>query len=254
MKNKTSLVILGALVLLIPVFAQTQQARLTIQSLPQGAEVYLNNRYAGITPLREVAVEAGRIVVRVVYPGATAWNAAQKVDSILLNEGESAFFEADLGLAFTLVTIPPAVRVIAGEQELGITPLSWRGGSMIDVELRKEGYETAMISLPQLLQGVPVVRLKQQKGPVMVEEVLSPDLSNGLRKTVPVYVSAAALIASGIVAAALKERADKEFEIYQRTLEPSRRITTERLDRQSGIALTVMQISFASLAYFLLLE
>lgn len=254
MKRQPAFLIATALLLSARAVAQNAPARLTVQSIPSGAEVYINARFVGNTPLTELPVEPGKVILRIVYPDARAWNAIQKVDSLILHEGQSSLYEADLGVALTLVSVPSGATVIGGNQELGTTPLFWRGTIAHDLEVRKQGYEPERIPRSQLLNGVPLIRLRPHGIDATQQEVLSPAPANGLTNPIPVYVSAGAFILSGIVAAALKERADKEFEIYQRTLEPERRRHTERLDRQSGAAFAVMQVSFAALAYLLLVE
>lgn len=233
---------------------QTSFGRLTVQSVPGGAEVYVNKKFVGNTPLQDLKVESGSVHVRVVYPSARAWNAIEKVDTLFIHEGQSTLFEADLGVTLSLNSVPAGAAVMSNSLELGRTPLFWRGSSLRDLVLTKEGHEEEVVSISHLVKSAPLVRMKPDRFGVVDPEVLSPSSLNGGADRLPVYLSASAMILSGITAAYLKDKADREFEMYVRTLNPASRVSTQRLDRQSGIAFTVTQISFAALAYFLLLE
>ncbi len=234
--------------------AQIPSGRLTVQSVPGGAEVYVNKKFVGITPLQDLQVTSGSVLVRIVYPNARAWNATEKVDTLLIHEGQSTLFEADLGVTLSLNSVPAGAEVVSASLKLGSTPLFWRGNLLRDLVLTKDGYGEEAVSVSQLDKSAPLVRMKPTILGVVDPEVLSPSSLNGGAARLPVYLSASAMILSGFTAAYLKDKADREFEIYKRTLNPANRVSTQRLDRQSSIAFTVTQISFAALAHFLLLE
>jgi hypothetical protein len=52
---------------------------LSVQSLPQGASVFINNEYAGQTPLVLRAVPAGSRAVRLRLDGYDAWSRGVRV-------------------------------------------------------------------------------------------------------------------------------------------------------------------------------
>lgn len=253
MKRHMFVVILLALIV-AETTGQTSSGRLTVQSVPAGAEVYVNKKFVGNTPLQDLKVESGSVHVRVVYPSARAWNAIEKVDTLFIYEGQRTLFEADLGVTLSLNSVPGGAEVMGNSQKLGRTPLFWRGSSLRDLVLTKDGYEEEAVSVSHLVKSAPLVRMKPDRFGTVDPEVLSPSSLNGGADRLPVYLSASAMILSGIAAAYLKDKADREFEIYERTLNPENRVATQRLDRQSGVAFSITQISFAALAYFLLLE
>ncbi len=65
--------------------------QLHLDSSPEGAEVYLNDRYAGKTPLVMDQIRAGEYLARVELSGYQVWNR-----SIQVNAGRTAFVQANL--------------------------------------------------------------------------------------------------------------------------------------------------------------
>jgi len=51
-----------------------EEGRLRVSSSPSGADIYLNNRYAGKTPLSMDQIRAGEYVLRLELPGYQAWS------------------------------------------------------------------------------------------------------------------------------------------------------------------------------------
>lgn len=65
--------------------------QLSINSFPEGAEVYLDNRYVGKTPLDIDQVGIGEYVVRVELSGYKTWSR-----TIQINDNQTTFVSADL--------------------------------------------------------------------------------------------------------------------------------------------------------------
>ncbi len=59
----------------------------SLQSQPQGAEVYLDSAFLGKTPLTRVRVNAGKTVFRFFYPQAGLWGATMNADSVFVQRG-----------------------------------------------------------------------------------------------------------------------------------------------------------------------
>ena len=66
--------------------------------------------------------------------------------------------------------------------------------------------------------------------------------------------AAGVMVPSGILAAILKDRANREFSNYNSTLNPNALDASRRLDSQSDAVFVVTQVSFAILSYLLLSE
>jgi hypothetical protein len=69
----------------------SKTGQLRVNSSPEGAEVYLNDRYAGKTPLVMEQLNIGEYVARLQYPGYQTWTR-----TIQINPDRTAFISADL--------------------------------------------------------------------------------------------------------------------------------------------------------------
>jgi hypothetical protein len=70
----------------------------------------------------------------------------------------------------------------------------------------------------------------------------------------PLYAAVGTGLLSGVASAFLKQKADRVFDDYQQTSDPSLLDNTRRYDRWSGVALMIFELSFAALTYLLLSE
>ena len=95
---------------------------------------------------------------------------------------------------------------------------------------------------------------KLPRSSLTTPDVLPSDYENGASKHWLTYTSASTMIASGVLSAYLKDRANGDFDQYLRTNDPALLSSTRRLDRQAAISLVVTQLSFALLTYLLLSE
>lgn len=124
------------------------QATLSVDSDPRGAEVYLDGRYQGTTPLR-VGSQPGRRTLRLELDGYRAWER-----TLSLSPGETMRIDADLERIVRDGTLrfessPSGADVYVDGRYLGTTPLGPRdfseGGH--DVEFRRDGYRTERTSV-----------------------------------------------------------------------------------------------------------
>jgi hypothetical protein len=237
-------------------FSQQSQspARLTIKTTPSGAEVLLNNRFVGRTPL-VLTFEPGVIVLSLASPSVRDWNSVRKSDTLVVLPGQDFLYEKDLGETYSINSIPWGASVFRGAQQLGTTPLFWKGtlseGEI--VSLKKQGFDEVHFPLHQTYSLVRLSPVPALQTPLS-GEVLSQEAIHGNSNFRSIYVSAATMIVSGVIAAYFKDRANKEFALYEQTGSVRHHDMTRRFDRQAGISLAITQISFGTLAYFLLLE
>ncbi|HTP12339.1 MAG TPA: PEGA domain-containing protein [Bacteroidota bacterium] len=68
----------------------------SLQSNPEGAEVYLDTVFLGKTPLSRVMVSAGQGVFRVFYPQAGLWGATMNADTVTIQRGAESTVVIDL--------------------------------------------------------------------------------------------------------------------------------------------------------------
>ncbi len=94
----------------------------SIQTTPEGAEVYRDTVFCGITPLVRFPVEHGTTVFRLFYPGAKTWNAVLRMDSISVEAGEEIRRSVDMSVRPSLNILMTDVPSTESNPELFLAP------------------------------------------------------------------------------------------------------------------------------------
>lgn len=241
----------------LPHFVLAQTGRLTVESKPSGATVFIDSVLVGATPLREYETTSGPHTLRLVYPHPTSWLAVTKTVPIEVRTGQAAHYDIELGSVFTIHSTPSGASVLFQNRELGTTPLLYRSDSPLSgtLILKKDGFEPAAIPIAQEHVVPSRIELKPlSTEPNRLPDVLPPDYLDSVSPRWATYVAASTMILSGVLSAYWKDRANRDFDRYSLTKDPALLASTQRLDRRSGIAITISHVSFAALAYLLLSE
>lgn len=241
---------------LISPLTLAQTGRLTVESKPPGATVFVDSLYAGTTPLRDYETTAAPHTLRLVYPGLTSWLAVTKTMPIEVRAGQEVRYDIELGSIFTILSTPSGATVLFQEHELGTTPLLYRSESPLSgmLLLNKNGFEAATLPLAPSYPFLSRIELKPLSNTHQPPEVLPPDYLDSVSPRWATYVAASTMILSGVLSAYWKDRANRDFDRYGLTKDPALLASTQSLDRRSGIAITISHLSFAALAYLLLSE
>ena len=251
---RTTLVLILSLFLAARSFAQT--GRVTVESKPSGAAVYLDSSFVGITPLVRNDVRAGTHVLRVVYPTTTSWMAVTKKQAIELASDQAVIYSFELGSVVTVNSRPSGASVYLQDRQLGTTPLYYRAADPLNgtLLLKKVGYEPTAIALapdnviPSRIDLLPLGNAGADKMP----EVLPSDYRNGSSPRWMTYAATSSMIVSGVLSAYWKNQANHDFDRYNTTKDPALLSSTQRYDNLSGVAIVLSHLSFALLAYLLL--
>ncbi|MBI3005214.1 MAG: PEGA domain-containing protein [Ignavibacteriales bacterium] len=231
---------------------------LSISTVPTEAELFVDGQYLGKSPLSRVEVDTGKHTLRAFYPALTAWNGSSKVEEVVVGDGHETTMKLELENTVSLTSIPSGVEVHYEGQTLGLTPILFKTTRALSgsIALHQDGYETAYVPVSGSGYVGMTVRLNRlnSREAWSFSDVLSSD-SNGE----PVgqwvnYVAGTAMIFSGFLAAYYKDHANREFENYERTKDPGSLSSVRRFDKLSGVSFTITQLSFAVLAYKLLVE
>jgi hypothetical protein len=219
-----------------------------------GADVYVDSVYVGKSPLRNVSVPKGRRLLRVFYPSVFSWNPRIVVDSVEVLEGANPVKQIAIGTVLRVHTDPAGSTVTIGGGVAGTTPLYLQFPEVLQESLHisKHGYDTLVVPIDG--QNAGYVRAVLTARPGFADGSNSIAARAATADQWLTYASGATMIGSGVLAAYLKDRANKEFEHYMVSRDPGSLSATRRLDKGSAAALTVSQISFAILAYILLAE
>ncbi|MBC7319579.1 PEGA domain-containing protein [bacterium] len=107
--------------ILLNINLQVAEGALVVFSEPSGADVYIDDRYYGRTPITIQRIPVGRRTVTLKIPGYADWS-----DDVLIESGHISQISATLKLAGTLQVSsnPSGAKVYLNGRYLGTTPLS----------------------------------------------------------------------------------------------------------------------------------
>ena len=227
----------------------SQVGFVTVRSLPSGAHVFVDSVFSGVTPLERLQLPAGDHELRVFYPSPFDWNAFVQQKSLRLEGGVEIESSFEFGSLLTFHSVPSGATVLFEGSELGRTPLFYRSNAAMrgSITISKENYQSVTFMIPDRPSIVRLDPLGDLHLPLTVEYP-----SAAPPRTWMTISSAAGMVVSGVAAAYFKDRANRRFEQYSTTNDPSFLSSTRRYDRLSLISLIVTQATFAILIYSLL--
>jgi len=247
-------------IIVLPVLLQAQEtdslrgtARLSIRSMPDGAEVMLDSAVVGVTPLADLTLKAGSYDIHIAYPSFRDWNAIVRSQTVLLLSGEEHSTSVEFGSVLNIHTTPSGAEVLHDGKNLGVTPLYHKSPVTIRsaLLLKKEGYEEKVVDP---VPGKLVVPLKLRGDSLLPPDVVVQSLSEKIQPRWATYTAAACVVVSGVAAAYFKRQADNRFAQYASSGGAADLDATKRYDAYSGVALVATQLSFAALTWLLLSE
>ncbi len=229
------------------------RAGLVVSSNVNGASVYIDSLFLGVTPLEHGDLDPGVYRLRVVHPNRRNWYRESIEDSIELNPDKWSDYNARFEYVYQVHSIPFGARIFYNNVFKGETPAALRTpqpfvGSLL---LRKDGYEDATFELNRWNGQVIEVPLTRLRGIGDSKTFLDVE-TNRMRHKTPILISSIVGIASGVAAVYFKQQADDAFNEYERTRDPKLLSRTDRYDTISGVSLVAFEVSLASLAFLLL--
>jgi len=229
-----------------------------IESDVDSALVILDGHLIGFTPLVVDTLQAGTYSVKLLHPDKNNWLTESIFDSFIVHRGESVTRRYVLETRYLVRSDPFNAEVFLRDSLIGRTPLVIRkedATSTTDLLLRKQGYEDTRLGLVGSERGVVTAALKRTWYHEGTENYLLTTVDNGKRfPSVRVYLTGVSTVFSGAAAAYFKIKADKRYQSYLTSRDPSVLSETHRLDRAAAVALVAAQISIGLFAYFLLSE
>lgn len=232
---------------------ERRMAGLVVSSNVDGASVYLDSLFLGVTPLERIDVAPGVHRLRVVHPNRRSWYKESIDETIELNPDQRLEFDASFEYVYRVHSIPYGAMIFYDNAAKAETPTVLRtpqrlAGSLL---LKKDGYEDAKFDLSRWNGEVIELALTPRRGIGDSRTFLNVKTPQIRHKT-PILISGIVGIVSGVAAVYFKQEADESFSEYQRTQDPKLLSKTDRYDTISGVSVVALEISLASLAYLLL--
>jgi len=244
------------LAFLLPLQAPGEEgtARLTVHSEPEGAHIYLDSVFAGVTPLRLDSL-GGTTILRILGGNPGSWLSGMHLDTLELRPGQDTTVLYHLQSRFYLNTVPSGASLFVNDSLAGTTPLVFADTLLpmsSTLALRKEGYQEAHIGPEAFMRGSLILPLTLMPGTTGLQtpSPISVPQHNHLR----LHLSGYSTLLFGLMTAYLKSRADDANDAFLRTQDPSYLARRDRLDHQAAYSIIATEIALGLFIYFLLLE
>lgn len=250
---------LAVLLVWLPSYAQrtpdpssSPHATVRLYSDPERAEVWLDGRFLGMTPFRDTTIGRGQRVFSLFFPSRMNWNAIAAVETVDVQPLGTVERTIRLPGRMLIASQPSEADVFLDTQRIGRTPLEVTNDrpAPLSLVLREDGYESATLTADSSGFRSALVRMVPTPAQQAAEAVREGEHPSG--KSWLVAGSVATGVLSGIVAAALKERADHVYDDYLVTRDPALRDRSRRLDTGAAVAFAIMEVSIGILMYSLM--
>lgn len=230
-------------------FTQTEISLLSIESNIVGANVYLNSKFLGKTPIHNFPMPPGSHELILIYPDEKSWNQSVHKESIKVNNGEIIKRFVELDYIFIVNSTPSNAEVYYNDSLIGTTPaVLYTKSSNALVRIEKNQYESTILKLDDKRNYYEVFLVKKSsetdKGNHLKLVHLRPE----------VYIAGGGAVVFGATAALLKVKADQHYKNYRGTGEVSELSKVKKFDKLAGISLFLCEISNAMLIYLLLMK
>jgi len=228
------------------------RSTLLIRSQPEGAEIWLDGRAIGRTPIRDTSVSVGRHVVALYHPSRLNWNAVTVTETLSVSNAETVERLVRLPGRVLIISDPSEAEVYKGGERVGRTPMeqSVERPAPLSLILREEGFEPVSLSVDSA--GFHTVMVRLAAAPSLRSAEMDREEDKLASKRWLVGGSATTAVLSGVIAAALKDRSNRVYDGYLLTRDPGQRDRSRRLDTAAGVAFAVMQVSIGILMYSLI--
>ena len=233
---------------------------LTIESSPDSAGVFLNGVMKGRTPFRADSLTAGLYHIRIEHPDASNWLSPVATDSVRLEPGERKSFRFTLAGGIIVYSDPDGASVFLRDSLLGQTPLVFLPGHWSptsNLEVRKNGYERAVVTPAMAIRGILRVPLTRAWTAASEEDSSLVDNVRDSEHSARLYIisiSGGVAVLATISSAYFKTVADHREDAYLLTGDPANLSERQRLDTAAGVSLVVAEVSLAIFSYFLMME
>lgn len=229
--------------------AQNKESLLSVESNIIGANVYLNTKLLGKTPIQNIPVPTGPSELMLIYPDEKSWNQSVHKESIYINSGDIVKRYIELDYIFIINSSPSNAEVYYNDSLIGLTPTVFytRFNEPI-IRIVKNQFESSYLKLDQrnIYYEVPLIKKSSNFDDNNFIKV--PHLRT------EVYIAGGSAILFGSAAALLKVKADQHYKNYRNTGDMNELSKVKKLDKLSGISLFLTEISNAFLIYLLLMK
>jgi hypothetical protein len=220
-----------------------------VRSEPSGAEVFLRDSSLGTTPLRLEAAFSDTLIL--FYPSRNTWGSQRSVLHPPYLKNTEGVVVARFIATIVVNSLPSGAAVFSGDSLLGRTPVAVAiPGSGGRLRVSRPGYADKFPEVTGEAGERVLVVLDPANGEA-TNERLSRQPGSFRIPGSSLLIPAAAGLTSGVLSVILKQKADSYYDDYLVTGDEALLKKTRRTDVYSGIALAVLELSFAYFIYLL---
>ncbi len=235
------------------------QAWITVTTNAEQATLVIDSLAYGKADGSAVPVQPGSHLVEVLPPIADSWLYTRPSTVVEVSQDDTVHVVLNFKVVYQIETQPFGADIFLlsrdGDIYLGKTPIVLRRENPLDADLlfKREGFVAKRMTPPQKLVNTMRVALQPVNASNLETKrhLWAPPRP---RRNWINYGAAAVAVASGVVAAHYKMKADDLFEEYELTGNPELRPEIRRYDTYSAVAVGTMQVGVGVLAIRLILR
>jgi PEGA domain len=221
------------------VYSQECEAHITIDCDIENVNIFIDDSLAGSGKLFETDLNKG-IYRIIIMENSDRWDAKTIIDTLNISNCEDVALQYQFKDKILLNTEPEDAYVFSNDSLIGYTPLLISSG-VKNLRLEKPGFETKSIDDSEIKSDTKIKLnfIGQYDDGVFFDKTLFKILI-------------CSMVALGAATAYFKLEADRKFDEFKITGDPSFLDQTNRLDAISAVTFVALQLNFGAMIYFFL--
>ena len=222
-------------------YAQDCKANLIIKSDIDALIVFIDDSLRNNNTDLNYEIEKGLHIISVIE-NTKRWNGKNFTDTIRVENCDDLILEYNFHSDILLETEPQDVYVFRNDSLIGFTPL-FISSDFDELQLQKPGYLAKKVSRNDVFKSGKITL-------DFIGDHRKENFYDGMLFKILVGTA----IALGATTAHFKLQADKKFDEYQVTGDPSLLDETDKYDLISGVTFVALQINFGLIIYMFLTD
>lgn len=229
-------------------YSQEKFGVVNINTEPSGAFVYIDSELVGRTPIANLRIKTGTYTLKLKNPEIANWLEQDITQKIEIKENDTLNLYITFEKFIKINSNPFSADILIGDSIIGTTPAIFKIKDLVgkNLKIKKKGYNDTEVFVDGKTQKIEI-NLTPRNG---AETELRTESKNKLNIILPIVGIG---LASGITSIYLKSKADKLYEQYLKSQEPSKLERVKNYDKAAGLTLLLFEATLI-FSIFLLLQ